>query len=187
MDSTLHKSGLKIFNNASAIRTFLDFNNSPSVFSRALALLGGRVDVFSLDLDGQDYWILEPLTDLNAKIVVVDYQSFLGHDLALTVPRSPNFDRTREHFSWTYYGASLSAFSELLSLRGYKLIGTNRQRSNAFFVKEDLVRSGRLDEVHVPSLKELCDGRGGSLVQETVNSKQSTDRNELTFFWAYST
>jgi hypothetical protein len=136
-------------------------DNASDVFKEAASSFKGDVDVFSLDVDGQDYWILKSLEDLNAKIVLVEYQSYLGHELAITVPPSLNFDRTKSHFSWIYYGASLLAFCDLLELKGCRLVGTNHQRGNAFFVRKDLYESSSLNELLLPTLQDLCSSQGG--------------------------
>ena len=159
--ATLQSSGLGVISDSSVIQTYLDFENASEVYLEGQSRLGGNVDIFSLDIDGQDYWVLESLRALDAKIVIVEYQAYLGHEFALSVPKAKEFDRTSSHFSWIYYGASLPAFIELMTSRGYKLLGTNSQRSNAFFVRNDLVSKYELGELNVPAMKELCLSRGG--------------------------
>jgi hypothetical protein len=161
LSRTLSESDLSLYTDSTAIQSFLDYKNSPSVLEEATKRLGGVIDIFSLDLDGQDYWVLNSLLKLNSKVIVLEYQAYLGPSLAITVPRSKVFDRTSAHFSWIYYGASLGAFTHLLSDRGYVLIGSNRQRTNAFFVRKDLVSNSPLSGLKVPSLESLCDSRGG--------------------------
>ncbi len=161
LKSTLYASGLPVSTDSRAIETYLTLDNASDVFKEAASSFKGDVDVFSLDVDGQDYWILKSLEDLNAKIVLVEYQSYLGHELAITVPPSLNFDRTKSHFSWIYYGASLLAFCDLLELKGCRLVGTNHQRGNAFFVRKDLYESSSLNELLLPTLQDLCSSQGG--------------------------
>ena len=161
LSRTLSESELGVYTDSTSIQSFLDYENSPSILEEAKKRLEGVIDIFSLDLDGQDYWVLNSLLKLNAKIIVLEYQAHLGPSLAITVPQSKVFDRTSAHFSWIYYGASLGAFTHLLADRGYVLIGSNRQRTNAFFVQKDLVSSSPLSEIKVPTLESLCDSRGG--------------------------
>ena len=179
--SSLQKSGLLVSCDVTAIRSYLTYENAPTVYSDALTRLGGSIDVFSIDLDGQDYWILESIAELDAKIIVLEFQAYLGHEIAVTVPRSLTFDRTKAHFSWIYYGASLLAFTDLLTERGYSLVGTNRQRGNAFFVRTDLFKSSELVRLSVPSVQELCDSQGGESRDESGKfvGLQGNDRCEL--------
>ena len=46
----------------------------------------GPIDLLSLDLDGIDYWVWEALDAVQPRVVVVEYQDFLGPDRALDRP-----------------------------------------------------------------------------------------------------
>ena len=45
-----------------------------------------NLDVFSLDVDGIDYWILEVLPEKLSKIVVLEYNPTFGPNLEVTIP-----------------------------------------------------------------------------------------------------
>ena len=94
----------------------------------------GKVDIFSIDLDGNDYWILRDVSLLNVAIVVLEYNPIFGASLKVTIPRNDEFDRYKSHFSGLYYGASLQAFIDLMLVKGFDFVGTNRVGNNAFFV-----------------------------------------------------
>lgn len=96
----------------------------------------GEIDLFSLDMDGVDYYIWKSLKAIQPRVVVVEYQDFLGPDLALTVPYKPDFNRYDTHPD--FYGASLLAFVKLAKEKGYRLVGINRLGYNAFFVKNGI-------------------------------------------------
>lgn len=110
--------------------------NIQAVIDGAVDFMGG-IDILSLDLDGNDFWILNEADLLDISIVVVEYNPLFGPSLRVTVPRDDSFDRSKKHFSSLYYGASLRAFYELLKLKGFYFVGTNRAGNNAFFVKEE--------------------------------------------------
>ena len=101
----------------------------------------GYVDVLSLDIDGNDYWVLESMPLETVKVLVVEYNPLFGSELAVTVPRTDSFSRYDAHESSLYYGASLRAFIGLATDRGFDFVGTNRVGNNAFFVKSSLSRS----------------------------------------------
>ncbi len=101
--------------------------------------LTGEIGLLSIDVDGNDYWLLEAVTQVSPSILVVEYNSLFGKDAAITIPYSPDFDRTRAHFSNLYYGASLSALALLAGRKGYRLVGSNSVGSNAFFVRSDVI------------------------------------------------
>ena len=94
----------------------------------------GKVDIFSIDLDGNDYWILRDVSLLNVAIVVLEYNPIFGASLKVTIPRNDEFDRYKSHFSGLYYGASLQAFIDLMLAKGFDFVCTNRVGNNAFFV-----------------------------------------------------
>ncbi len=96
----------------------------------------GEVDLFSLDLDGVDYWVWKAITGIEPRVVVVEYHSSWGPDEAKTVPNIKGFQYSDA--KGAFCGASLAAFNKLAKERGYRLVGCNRNRLNAFFVKNGL-------------------------------------------------
>lgn len=132
---------------------FLTPTNAADVFTEAQHLLGGSPpDIFSLDLDGVDYWIMETLDLSGVKIILVEYNPLFGAKCAVSVPKSEKFDRRKEHYSWLYFGASLRAWIHLLGTRGYEFIGANRQGNNAFFVHRSSAASVPVDRVNLAEL-----------------------------------
>ena len=93
--------------------------------------------LFSLDVDGNDYWIWEAI-EAQPAVVVVEYNSLFGRTRAVTVPYDASFDRTQAHFSNLYFGASLAALARLADRKGYQLVGSNSAGNNAYFVRRDL-------------------------------------------------
>lgn len=112
----------------------------------------GQIDVLSVDLDGNDFWVAEAIDVLGVKVIVVEYNPLFGDRLPVSVPRRDDFDRRREHGSCLYYGASLRAFVELFADQGYSLIGTNRVCNNAFFVPAEVVR---MADIEIPDIGDL--------------------------------
>jgi hypothetical protein len=121
--------------NIHGIQQWVSPSNAREVFAAAVELLGGSSpDIFSLDFDGVDYWILERINLHGVRIVVVEYNPLFGSDRAVSVPFAESFSRSDAHYSWLYFGASIRAWIELLRNQGFDFIGTNRQGNNAFFV-----------------------------------------------------
>jgi hypothetical protein len=96
----------------------------------------GELDLFSLDLDGNDYWIWEAMTACAPRIVILEYNSMFGPDRSVTVPYDAAFDRHRHHTM--YYGASLTALTRLGARKGFRLVAVEPTGVNAFFVRSDL-------------------------------------------------
>ncbi len=130
---SIETSDLNWKNHILGIETWVTPENINDLIFQGKEFMGG-IDIFSLDLDGNDYWILEKANLVNVKIVVIEYNPLLGSTHAVTVPREDSFDRTSKHESWLYYGASLLAFVGELQKKGFTFVGTNRVGNNAFFV-----------------------------------------------------
>jgi hypothetical protein len=109
----------------------------------SIILLGeekfGKIDIFSIDLDGNDYWIIKEANLSKIGVVVLEYNPIFGAVKEVTVPRDDEFVRHRKHFTGLYYGASLKAYIKLLNNKDFIFIGTNRVGNNAFFVKNNLL------------------------------------------------
>jgi len=115
--------------------SFVDCDNINDIFTRNG--FSGDLGLLSIDVDGNDYWIWEAITCVNPALVVVEYNSVLGPDHAITIPYNPAFSRTAAHHSNLYWGASLGAFCRLAGKRGYSFVGSNSAGNNAYFVRND--------------------------------------------------
>ena len=96
---------------------------------------GGRVGILSVDIDGNDYWVLENI-DVEADILITEYNSIFGDKAKVSVPYDPDFQRTSKHYSNLYWGASLGALNYLADKKGYFLVGCNTNGNNAFFMNK---------------------------------------------------
>jgi hypothetical protein len=98
----------------------------------------GEVDMFSLDIDGNDYWVWEAVTAIDPRLLVFETHNVIPADKSLTIRYDPKFDRsTRPSVEQDYASASLLAMQKLCRRRGYRLIGGHRHGFNAFFLRED--------------------------------------------------
>ena len=101
--------------------------------------LAGDIDLLSIDIDGVDYWVWEALTASRPRLVIVEYNPFLGASRAVAIPYDSRFDRHRfEVPRDAYYGASLPALVKLGARKGYRLVLVEPRGVNAFFVRDDL-------------------------------------------------
>lgn len=96
--------------------------------------VSGAIDLFSLDIDGMDYWVWKALDSIEPRVVVCEVHTGLGPIKSLTVPYDPNFTNTIPGF----LGASLPAMAKLASQKGYRLVGASRSGLNAFFVRNGI-------------------------------------------------
>jgi hypothetical protein len=94
----------------------------------------GEIDLLSIDIDGNDYWIWEAIECIQPRVVVLEHNTLWEDGRAITIPYQENFvaDLTAPVY---YLGASLPAFVKLGHKKGYRLVGVQRLGFNAFFVR----------------------------------------------------
>jgi hypothetical protein len=96
----------------------------------------GEIDVLSIDIDGNDYWIWEAISAVRARIVVIETHDEYGLDDVLAP-----YD---EDLVWTEakpgepFGASPVAMTKLAERLGYRLVAGNRRGFNAIYLRDDL-------------------------------------------------
>ena len=96
-----------------------------------------NIDLFSIDVDSIDYWILEKMPKKFCKLIVAEYNPYFGSNLEISVPNDKNFDRSKYHHSNLCFGASLKSIINLLDRKSFVFLGTNLFKNNAFFVNSD--------------------------------------------------
>ena len=160
-------------NSAAPVRcekVFIDLDNIAEVVRCACGFLRtDEPDLFCLDIDGNDLYVLEKaLEHSKPKVICVEYNAKFPPPARVAI-------RYNQHHVWSnddYYGASLQSFCDLL--KGYVLVSCNLAGANAFFVRSDLgeyfarytaeqlyqplrVELAMLKTGHSPSLKFLRD------------------------------
>jgi hypothetical protein len=94
----------------------------------------GEIDVLSVDIDFNDYWVWKAIEIVSPRVVAIEYNAGLRPPMSLTVPYQPN----RAGDGTNFFGASLEALVRLGRQKNYRIVGCNISGSNAFFVREDL-------------------------------------------------
>lgn len=100
--------------------------------------LTGDIDLLSVDIDGNDYWVWQALTVASPRVVVVEYNAAWGSQQAVVVPYDATFDRHEHGGPLKYYGASLAAFMRLANEKGFRFLMTEPSGVNAYFVRNDV-------------------------------------------------
>lgn len=95
--------------------------------------------LLSVDIDGNDYWVLKEISVMRPRILICEYNALYGEDCAVTTLYRDDFVRTKAHYSNLHFGASLKAIRMLAEEKGYHFIGVNSNACNAFFVRNDLI------------------------------------------------
>ena len=115
------------------LSSFITAENIETLFSDAE--VPAELDLLSIDIDGNDYWVWKNITRYNPRVVLCEYNSRYGRDLQWVMRYNPDH-------RWNgscYYGASLKSLELLGRSKGYKLVACNLAGVNAFFVRDDCV------------------------------------------------
>lgn len=81
------------------------------------------IDLLSIDIDGDEYYILESLETMRPRVIICEYNPTIPADIDLYAPYGSNF------------GASVTALSRIAVAKGYQLVALTH--TNAFFVLSD--------------------------------------------------
>lgn len=150
----------------SAVSAFITRDNINALIEEAG--FHGQIGILSVDIDGNDYWVLRAIEVVEPAIVICEYNGLFGTDHAVTIPYDPDFRRHDAHYSGQYYGASILAIRRLIAERGYRFLGTNSTGVNAFFCLERYASQLPLD-------------LGNPVVWPTSHSDTRDPDGELTF------
>ena len=126
-----------------------------------------KIDIFSIDIDGVDYWVISKLRPNISKIFIAEFNPTFGPDLEITVPNIDGFDRINYHYSGLCYGHSLKALIKLMEEKNYYFLGTNLQKMNAFFISNELSKESFFPNIDLKDLSYYSDS----------NIRGSRDRN----------
>ena len=124
------------------LNEFIDAENINSLIKKTGII--GEIDFFSLDIDGNDYWVWKNINIIKPRLVVLEYNSSFGEDDPLTISYNPDFIWDNKNEKRFLYGASLKALEKLSKKKGYDLICVDSKGVNAFFVRKDLMRNSIL-------------------------------------------
>lgn len=87
-----------------------------------------EIDLLSIDIDGNDYYVFESLEKLKPRVVICEYNS--------TIPSSCDvFAPYKDSVQGVGFGASVGALNRIAKQKGYTLVGLTDV--NAFFIRND--------------------------------------------------
>jgi hypothetical protein len=155
------------------VEAFINKDNINDIISKNCDFV---IDIFSLDIDGIDYWILDEIQSINSKIVIAEYNPIFGHTLEITVPYIYNFNRKQYHYSQLCYGMSLVALINLMRNKSYYFLGSNSTCNNAFFISKNFSKDKYFPNLLIKDLHYYVDS----------NVRESRDiNNKLNFLTGF--
>jgi hypothetical protein len=97
----------------------------------------GDIDLLSLDIDGNDYYIMEAINVIKPRVIICETHDAIPSSKALTIPYKSDFNRMK-NLHPEFMGVSLLGMKNLLNKKGYRLIGSHRYGFNAIFMINDI-------------------------------------------------
>lgn len=94
-----------------------------------------EIDLMSIDIDGNDYWVWDAITATTPKVVVIETHTEFGMN-NIVVPYDKDYVYPGRHPD--YHGASPVAMERLAARKGYRLVGANRLGFNTIYVREGI-------------------------------------------------
>lgn len=96
---------------------------------------GSGLDLISIDIDGNDYWIWDALTAVEPRVVIIETHIEFGMN-SIVVPYDKNYVYPGKHPD--YHGASPVAMEKLARKKGYRLVGAINYGFNTIYVKNGI-------------------------------------------------
>lgn len=122
------------------INTFVSRSGENSLDAIAIrAKIGQDIDLLSIDIDGDDYYIFESLNWIRPRVVVCEYNPTIPAEIDL-FPEYGN-----------YFGASVAALCRVAQAKGYVLVAITE--TNCIFVQENLAPAFEQYETSVERIK----------------------------------
>ena len=114
--------------------------NIASIFSKGFSHFKNKeIDLISVDLDGNDFYIVEKLLNANIqpKIFILEYNAKFPPPIKFKIDYNPKHQWAEDD----YFGCSLSSYNDLLSSFDYKLLCCNSHTgANSFFIKKKFAK-----------------------------------------------
>lgn len=119
--------------NLKVVESFITKENINNLIARNIA--EDEIDLLSVDIDGNDYHILDSITCVTPRVIVVEYNAKFAPPTLFCM----DYDETHTWKKDDCFGASLKFLEVNLDKKGYCLVGCNVSGVNAFFVRKDLI------------------------------------------------
>ena len=111
---------------------FIDRDNINDLIG---AYFNGELDLLSIDIDGNDIYILRSIDVVRPRVITIEYNGKFPPPMNLAQRYNPS----HRWQGTDYGGSSLTAITKVAAQKGYSLVGCGIAGVNAFFVRNDLL------------------------------------------------
>lgn len=145
-------NGSSFKNKLSVVNSFVDSDNICSIFNESNNYFGStEIDFFSLDIDGNDYYIIEQLfkNSFFPKVICVEYNAKFKPPLQFKI----KYNKLQVWNGSDYLICSLQSYVNLFAKYKYTLVACNIPGINAFFVRDEyapLFKTYSIEQLYQP-------------------------------------
>ena len=132
------------------------FVDAENILTLKNKLLFHNPDVFSLDIDGNDYYLAKTILDsgIRPKIFVVEYNSAYGPHNSLTIEYDKDFYYGKNDDSYIYYGVSITGWKTMFKKHDYHFVGVDSNGVNGFFIDKREFEPEFYNNINVVNYRE---------------------------------
>ncbi len=115
------------------VESFITLDNINALISSNIS--DSEIDLLSVDLDGNDYFIWDAITCISPRVLIMEYNAKFIPPVRYCMEYDPKHQ-------WDYTdhgGVSLQFIKEQAATKGYSLVGCCLAGANAFCVRNDLL------------------------------------------------
>ena len=116
------------------LNAFITAENINELIASTKAAKLVDIDLLSIDIDGNDYWVFEAINVIKPRVVVIEINAKFPPPVEYIMPYNPSYVWDGSDAQ----GVSLESITKLANKKGYNLVGTDLKGVNAFFVRKDL-------------------------------------------------
>jgi hypothetical protein len=98
----------------------------------------GEIDLLSIDVDGVQYYLMQELRAVSARVIVFESSNAFPKDLSITVPYKDDFNAHDGKANPEFRSVSHRATVKLMRSKGYRLVGANYYGFNLIFLRNDI-------------------------------------------------
>ena len=143
------------------LNAFITAENINELIASTKAAKLVDIDLLSIDIDGNDYWVFKAISVIKPRVVVIEINAKFPPPVEYVKPYEASFVWDGSDVQ----GVSLESIAKLARTKGYTLVGTDLNGVNAFFVRDDLcgdkfAGNGSAKALYNPPCYDLCSRTG---------------------------
>lgn len=111
-----------------------------------------KFDLISIDIDRNDFYVWKALcAQYSPRVIVIEFNSFFNaqEDKVIKYSADEAWDGTH------YFGASILALFNLARSMGYSLVYEESEEVNLFFVRDDILKSKKINFKNVNDVAKI--------------------------------